>query len=77
MKIFVEGGTLKSFLQELAVCGMLLRGMKKIWPMFEAGYCVDTYNLRCLCVCVGGGGGGRWSYYMEWPIKSNLAQLSV
>ena len=37
------------------MCGILLRGMKKIWPKFEGGYCVDTYNLRCLCV----GGGGE------------------
>ena len=39
------------------MCGILLRGMKKTWPIFEVGgggYCVDTYNL----CCVGGRGEG-------------------
>ena len=60
------------------MCGILLRGMKKTWPIFEVGggggggtvLILTTYVVR-------GGGGGRCSYYMEWPIKSNLTQLSV
>ena len=40
------------------MCGILLRGMKKTWPIFEAGGGGTVLILTTYVVRGGGGGGG-------------------
>ena len=78
MNFFEEGagGTLKVISAVIGCVWNITKEYEKKHGLaiFDMGGGGTVLILTTYVVC---GGGGRCSYYMQWPIKLNLTQLSV